>query len=199
MVAARRDSAGYLTTSAERLSTPTAALTSEGFSIQIDGNGWLDKHLGTVRITATSSAAKPVFVGIGAEPAVRSWLAGVASDRVHDLEVDPFSVDYARQPGSVKALSAPAGRTFWAARSTGSTTQTLTWPIRDGRWTIVVANADGSPGVAVDARLGAKLPWLGPLGVGLIVAGVVMVLAGTAGILIAFAGRRRRSPSPRMA
>ncbi len=189
---ASKNADGFLTTSTERFSTPTAALTSDGFTIDIDGNGWLADHLGTIRITATSSANRPVFIGIAPESDVQAWLSGKAYDQVRDLAVGPFSVRYDRQPGTFAAVAAPGAQSFWEARSRGGATQTLTWPVAEGRWTVVVANADGSPGVTVDARLGAKLPWLGPLSVGLIVGGVVLMVGGTAAIVGAVMGGRRQ-------
>ena len=59
-----RGADGFLSTSTEQLSTPTAALTSAKVDINVGGIGWFADHLGTIRITATSTSGKPVFIGI---------------------------------------------------------------------------------------------------------------------------------------
>jgi hypothetical protein len=72
----------------------------------------------------------------------------------------------------------------------GTGRQTLTWPTQSGSWTLVVMNRDGTTPVAADVTVGATLPILGPLEVGLVVAGGVL-LAIACGLL--FAGLRSRS------
>jgi len=188
---ASRDSNGFLTTSIERLSTPTAVLSSDSVNIQVEGTSWFTDHLGTLHIEATATNGKPLFIGIGPLADVRSWLGPAATDQVRDLHFAPFSVDYARQPGTLAAVTPPGTQKFWTARSTGATTQTLNWKITNGSWAIVVANADGSPGVDINARLGAKFSWLGPLSIALIVIGLVLLLIGLVIIVVAVRGRRK--------
>jgi hypothetical protein len=188
---ASRDSSGFLTTGVERLSTPTAVLSSDNVNIQVEGTSWFTDHLGTLHIEATATNGKPLFIGIGPLADVRSWLGPASTDQVRDLHFAPFSVDYFRQPGTLAAVAAPGTQKFWTARSTGATTQTLNWKITNGSWAIVVANADGSPGVDVNARLGAKFSWLGPLSIALIIIGIVLLLIGLVVIVVALRGRRK--------
>ena len=190
-----RSADGYLTTESERFTTSTAAIASDGIKIDATGSQWvLDGHLGSVRITATSTTGKSVFIGVARDDDVRSWLDGHAFDRAKNVNFDPFSIDYSRQPGGITAVTAPTSLSFWAAKASGTGTQTMTWTVQSGNWTIVVANADGSPGVTVDARIGAKLPWLGPLGIGLIIGGAVFFIIGVLVIIFAVRGRRRTPP-----
>jgi hypothetical protein len=71
-------------------------------------------------------------------------------------------------------------------------TQTLTWKVRDGDWSVVLMNADGSRGVAADIDLGAKLSFLLWVALGLLVGGVLVVGGSTA--LIVLAARTRQPP-----
>jgi hypothetical protein len=48
----------------------------------------------------------------------------------------------------------------WVAQSSGSGRQQITWPVENGDWTVVVMNADASPGVAVETTAGAEVPAL---------------------------------------
>jgi hypothetical protein len=72
-------------------------------------------------------------------------------------------------------------------------TQTLTWKVRDGDWSVVLMNADGSRGVAADVDLGAKLSFLLWVAIGLVIGGVLVVGGSTA--LVVLAARRRQPPS----
>ncbi len=191
-----RDSNGFLTTGTERLTTPTAVLTSDSVNIQVEGTNWFVDHLGSLRVQATSRNGKPLFIGVGPLDDVRTWAGASATDQIRDLHFQPFSVSYDRQAGALAPVSPPAKQKFWSAQSTGGATQTLTWKITGGDWAIVVANADGSPGVDVQARLGAKFSWLGPLTITLLVVGIVLFLIGVFIIVLAVRGRRKMNQQP---
>ena len=123
---------------------------------------WLNAsdHLGRVRIDPTSSAGKPAFIGIARTTDVDAYLDQVAHDEITDLDFDPFTTETARRAGEGRPAM-PAAQTFWAASSADGST--LDWKVREGDWTAVVMNADGSPGVSVDAKAGAKVPLIGDL------------------------------------
>ena len=188
----QRDSEGFYATGSKALATPTYALVSEGFDIGTDGPDWLFRggRLGTVRVTATGTTDHPVFVGIGPKSQVSSYLASVAHDAVTDFELDPFSVTYARRPGNA-IPAAPAGQPLWAADASGSGRQTVTWPVKKGDWAVVVMNADAAHGVRADISVGAKVPFLLWLGIGLLGAGVVV--GSGAAAAIAFGARAPRA------
>jgi hypothetical protein len=86
----------------------------------------------------------------------------------------------------------PTEESFWAASASGVGTQTLTWKVRDGDWSVVLMNADGSRGVGADVDLGAKLSFLLWVAIGLLIGGVLVVGGSTA--LIVLAARRPRPP-----
>jgi hypothetical protein len=74
-------------------------------------------------------------------------------------------------------------------------TQTLTWKVRDGDWSVVLMNADGSRGVAADLDLGAKLSFLLWVSIGLLIGGV-LVTGGSTALIVLAARPRRPSPAP---
>jgi len=62
----------------------------------------------------------------------------------------------------------------------GAGTQTLNWDVKDGNWSVVVMNADGSKGVNTRVSAGASLPWLDELELAAwISAALLGVLGGT--------------------
>ena len=190
----QRDSDGYYASGVETLTTPTHALVSNGLDVGTAGPDWLfgQARLGTVRITASGTASRPIFVGIARKPLVDRYLRGVGHDEITDLEVDPLSVTTVRRPGSA-AAAAPAAETFWARSASGSGRQTVTWPVQKGAWAVVIMNADGSRGVSSGVSLGAKLGFMRTLGIGLLIVGVILAAGGAVAIVMGM--RRPRPPA----
>ena len=187
----QRDDDGYLTTPTETFQTVRYALTTEGLDINAEGPDWATDpdRFGRIKIEASSNDRRPLFVGIGPQGAVGSYLRGVAHDEVDDVNFDPFSADYSPSPGGPPRAD-PAAQGFWAARASGAADETLTWDVESGDWSVVVMNADASRGVDVDMAVGARLGFLLWLAVGLLIAGAV-VLVGS--VFLIYLGARERS------
>jgi hypothetical protein len=199
--AVQRDADGYVTSDAVRLETTTYAVTSDEIDLVGAQAERRPSELGlgdlaTVRLRVATRADKPVFVGIGREDDVQRYLRDVARAEIADIRVDPFAVAY-RYQGSGAPSGPPGAQSFWTARVSGSGPQVLDWEPERGRWIVVVMNADGSAGVDVTASAGIKADWLVPLGIGLIVAALVLLFAGTALLVLGIVGiGRHLDPSP---
>ena len=192
----QKDEQGYISTDTERLTTSSRALTTDNLDFDLDG---LDAVVGRdtygkVRLEVGDQDSAPVFVGIARTDDVDGYLRGVDHAVVTDFDSGPFRADYRDHPG--RAVPAPpAQQRFWDASVHGAGKQTLTWDVQDGDWSVVVMNADGTPGVHADVSAGAKLGFLDEAG---------WVLLGMGGLAaagaIAFAflgGRPPRSREPR--
>jgi len=166
---------GYLTTPTERFATPTYALT----------------RTRKIRIRGESADEKTLFIGIGPQADVARYLGTVAHANVQDVDFDPFRVTYLPISGGAPE-GPPTEQGFWAASASGVGTQTLTWKVRDGDWSVVLMNADGSRGVDADVDLGAKMSFLLWVAIGLLIGGVLVVGGSTA--LVVLAARRPRPP-----
>jgi hypothetical protein len=183
---AKRD-AGYVTTGVHKFSTAGSALATKPAQLGSAGVGWLYSPtlLGEVRIRVTPvSPGPPLFVGIARPSDVDRYLAGVDRTVISDFwsnEVKPV--------GGGRLRSAPGTQRFWAASSTGPGARSLVWKPTDGTWTVVVMNADGRPGVDIGADLGARMPTLPWIALGLLVGGVIFMAGGA--LLIVGAMRRR--------
>ena len=190
-----RDSTGYFVTRTHHYRTSSYALSSE--SLNVGGvTGALESRLVRIRIAATSSdAAKPLFIGIARTADVDRYLARVQHDELRDLNFNPFSIDYRRLgTGAPRAL--PSTQTFRQRRAIGTGTQTISWPVKTGRWTAVAMNADGSRNVSIDAQLAARLTGAWWFVAGALVLGALS-LAG--GIALLRSGVRRRASQPALA
>jgi hypothetical protein len=166
---AKRDGSGYVSANAHRYATPTRAIATDEVTIGTE----LPKSLiGKVRLQATSE--KPVFVGIARKATVDTYLAGASHATAKDIDLDPFKVTYVTHSGSASP-GRPASQTFWAASAVGTHAAHLTWKLKSGSWSIVVMNADGSPGVSADVTAGAKIAWLLWAGIGIAVLGTLLL------------------------
>ena len=185
----KTDADGYYTTASHTYSSPTRALTTQSLDIDADAPDWLfsTNTFGHVRIDPRpASSDTPVFVGIARTNDVDAYLDQVQHDEITDVEVDPFALDKRREAGEARP-AAPAAQTFWAATSADG--RPLDWKVREGEWSVVMMNADGSPGVSVDATVGAKTPlvrdlawWLTIPGIGLGLIALVLVAFGVRGL-----------------
>jgi hypothetical protein len=182
----QRDSEGFLMSPSEPFDTSSYAIVSESFDIGADVPQWvIDELIGTVRITSESE--RPVFIGIGPERDVDTYLGDVRHAIVTDFNLNP---DYSPRPGGPPS-SPPGEQTFWEASKSGVGEQVLDWELEDGDWVIVVMNEDGSAGVASDLRIGAELDWLTGISIGFLLGGALLGL-GAAGLI--YLGARRRVP-----
>lgn len=181
--------AGYVTTGAHSFSTSGSALATEHTQLGSAGVGWLYSPalLGKVRIRVTPmNPTAPLFVGIGRSSDIDRYLARVD----HTVISDFFGNKVETIPGG-NAPSAPGAQHFWAASAAGAGARTLEWKPKGGTWTVVVMNADGRRGIDVRADLGARMPALLWIAIGLLIGGAVFLVGG--GFLIAGAIRGRRA------
>jgi hypothetical protein len=185
---------GYLMTPTERFSTGTYALTKQGLDLDIGRGDWAadPDRFGRIRITGESLNDKPIFIGIGPESAVATYLRGIGHAEVEDLEYDPFKVDYQLFPGAAPRRP-PLRERIWVAATGGTGERRLTWDVKGGDWSVLVMNADGSRGVNADLAVGARLGFLLWVAIGLLIAGVLIALLSAFMISRAF---RRRAPPP---
>ncbi|MEU4424789.1 DUF4389 domain-containing protein [Actinoplanes sp. NPDC024001] len=192
-----RDQAGFVTSPTLMLDSSTAAITAENLTIT-DTGVWTREvaDVGGLRVTAASPSGRPVFVGVAPQSAVDAWLASTAHDRL--IGLNSGRPVYDRAPGAVRAVSDPADQGFWLAQATGPGTVSLQWDVTDGRYAVVVANADGSPGVSADTRAAVQVPGLAALGAGLLATGIVLFLVAVALIVLGGVGLGRRHEPPPM-
>lgn len=162
---AEKNEQGYLMTDNERFAAGTHALATDNLDVDLDGAEWLvdSGDFGKVELEVASEADEPLFVGIARTEDVRSYLRGVDHTRLTDLDAVPFEASYRRESGDRRPAT-PARESFWAASTQGRGIQALDWRVKDGDWSVVVMNADGSRGVAADVSAGAKIPFLDELG-----------------------------------
>lgn len=190
------DDEGFLSLNSITLRRDTFAITAP--ATIADDWAWMWMSPATLRVEAKAvSPHGGIFVGVAPRDEVEAYLQGVPH-----AEIDEFrfgrgpgdAIEYHDRAGGSVPM-APASQSFWRAGVTGEGPQTLLWDIESGDWVLVAMNADGSRVVDISGSIGVKAPWLHGIGVGLLVAGLVLLGLGLA--LVLFVARRTRAiPSP---
>ena len=152
----------------------------------------LDRHGPALHVTAKSTDGRPIFVGVGNDLDVASYLSNSQHTKVVRLAV-PVKLETQESKGGLTPLTAPASLEWWVVKAGGSGSQSIEWPIADGRYDVVVMNADGSPGTAAKVNLGIELG--GSFVTSLLVLGVGLILL-VVGLLLMFLRRRPAAPEP---
>jgi hypothetical protein len=183
---------GFYTSDREPLQTPTYAITTERIALEPGtADDVPEGMLGDLRVQAEATGGKPVFLGVGPTVEVERYLDGVARARFVDFRRGAavlHDISGEAPPGS------PGDQGFWVASSEGDGDQRIDWDPDDGVWTVAVLNADGSRGVAVDADIGAEIPALIWVALGLTVVGLIVTVAAI--LLILHVGRRASRDGP---
>jgi Domain of unknown function (DUF4389) len=182
----QRDSGGYFTGSAHRVASGSFAVTHDGVDIHHLPGFLDDGKLVRIKIDARSETGRPLFVGVARERDVHTYLTNVAHSNLRNYNVAPEDQKYDSVGGTARPAP-PASQHIWVASAQGS--ERLTWSPREGNWSVVMMNADGSKGVAADVTLGAKVGYLGWLTAALIALGAALL--GLAVFLIVRGGRGR--------
>jgi hypothetical protein len=190
----QKDADGYLTSSAHRFSTERSAIASDDLDVDAHGSGkWVSTdNYGKVRFKVDSASGKPVFVGIAKSSDVDAYLRGTDHTQVDDVDFDPFHADYSDAPSQTRP-AAPAAQHIWAASSEGTGRRTVTWDVKSGDWSMVVMNADSSPGVDAKLSAGANVPVLDDIGWGGI--GVGLILTLLSGVMVGVITRLKEAPT----
>lgn len=185
------DSDGYFTEGPVDVATGSAALVADDIEIILDepipGRNGIDVDLVRARISVESRNGKDVFIGVGPVEAVENYLGEVGPTRV-----EVFGDDLVlRTSTGTESANPPETQNFWVASTENGT---LVWDVDEGRWAVAVLNADGSPGVDVALSAGIRIPFLRPIGVGILVAGLIGLIVG---VLLTYFGVRgdRRPPA----
>ena len=194
-----RDADGYLSVS-DTIATSGYAITSDRLEISGTPADWaqVETIVGDVRLRAAATDPSiPVFIGIAPTAAVTTWLDGAQYAALRDWDGDDGGgggdgVDL--HPGN-RTVPAPETVGIWAAQASGPGTQSVTWPRQAGDWTVVVMNADASPGVSVRAELAATMPGLMWIAWAVLGSGLVLLLGGV--VLIAVPVHRASSRAAR--
>jgi len=178
---------GFTNVPTVHVTSPAAGVVADDIDIYFDG----DRNGFTVspsdfRVLADIESSKDVFVGIGSEHTVMTYLdeAGYTQTRFRGDEIR-LSVP------SGTAVGDPSDQDFWLATNTDAS---IDWTVTDGDYALVMVNRDGSAGLDLSIDGAVRIPFLRPIGGAALGFGIVIAVAGVA--LMYFGLRREDPPAP---
>ena len=189
----QRDDAGYYRSAAVGISSNGYAISSAGLdigSLSAAETFVANRLFERVRMSASTTTGKPIFIGLARQSDLEAYLSGSARTVVSDVRDDHTAITHDLAGGALRG--APARQSFWRVQASGRGEVSIDWKIGSGRWALAVLNADGSPRTAADVRLAVTTDALLWLGLGLLGLSV-LIGGGGAGMLVA----SRRTPSLR--
>jgi hypothetical protein len=179
---------GFFTTPSAYISAGTHALTSAEATLGAIPGEWVPSNwLSTVQVSVSPTGNTPVFVGIGPESQVDSYLEGVAVAEITKIESDTHYLTNAAIQREISPAP-PSEQTFWATSAEGHGSQTVVWDLEPGQWKVVIMNADASRDISVEMFTGARTAWSSVSIIALSAGG--LVLAAGAGLALLGAFRR---------
>ncbi len=142
----------------------------------------------TIKVVAgNTDPSKAVFIGIARTTDLDRYLTGVDYDEFTGFGLRSNSLDLLNHPGSARPAP-PIQQSFWVTSSSGTGQRELLWDVTSGSYSLVLMNADGSSPVDADISLGARIPGVvHGLGLGILIAGIVVLVIG--GLMVFFAVR----------
>jgi len=181
---------GTLASGPHLLSTPASAVVSPITTIKHTADVTTIAAQPTLRISARPvQGTGRVFVGIGRAADVERYLAGVSTQDVTSLSVDPYAITGTLHGGRTTARP-PATQRFWVTQANSTHTAAINWRIRDGQYRVVIMSASGHGGFATTTAFGITVPNIADYAIAGLVLGLLMAGGGTA-LLI-----RTNRPSP---
>lgn len=187
---------GWLESGEHRVDTPTRALVSRSADFE-DAASTLDS-LGDFHLRLRARPADPtqaLFIGVGRTADVERYVQTFRHDRVTNLDFAPFRLTR-RAAGPDGVPPPPTSQQFWVQRAVGTGTQTLDWKIRDGSYEVVLMNADATAAVDAAAVFAVRVPFAHTLGIGFLVAGVIVLALGVLLLIVGIRVRTGGRPTP---
>lgn len=194
------DNEGYICTESVHLDSDSYAIvaTPDDMDEDSDWFWWLGRFADLKIEGSNHGASEQIFIGIADARDVEEYLDDVAYDEMVEFSTEASEITYDSHTGDRGPVS-PTNVSFWAASVYGIEKQTIVWEHEVDDYSLVIMNAEGADEVDVNMVFCVKIPQVGGFGVGILIAGIVLLIIGI--LMIFFAFRKRgtpQGPSPKM-
>ncbi len=179
-------SEGFISAPAVRVQTPSSAIVTPSIDLDVDLGDVVAPDI-RVAVTAGREGDDVIFVGIGPSDAVDQYFEGVAIAELRGVSGSPPRIQVRELSGSA-AEDPPMDQSFWVASESGPGAQTITWVLEPGDWTLVIMNADASPGIESSLRLGVEAPWAAPVAAAFALVSAIALLVGLTLLIVGLFG-----------
>ena len=158
------------------------AVVMTDFEISSDAPLPMDETWFDLQLEVTGE--QPLFVGVAAKPDSLEYLQGVPYSLITGIDSSSDTFNETTIPGD-RVPEAPEAQAVWTDKQVG-TDVTVSWPVSDGDTTLVVMDEGGSRAVTADIAVLVTVAWAGSLGIGLIIAALVLLGVAIAVLVAAF-------------
>jgi len=189
---------GYVTSSPQRYTVPSYAITSERLEVVLDDGVPSTGRSGPIAsFVLRATAATPgqeIFVGVGPQDEVDRYLSAVEHSELTQIRLNPFRPTYRTVPGA-EAPALPGTQDFWSLSAQGPGTQQVESDLRSGNWAVVIMNADGTRPVTVDLQAGIRSRFLAPVTLASVITGLTLLVIGIPVLVLGASGLGRTAAS----
>ncbi len=175
---------GFVTTPDWEVDSPGYAVVSD--ELELEGDG-ADDVLGDIWLRVTGQGPEELFLGVAEADDAATYLEGVA-------RTERSVMFFSREIPGGPPPAPPDEAGIWIDSASGTGTVEVVLPAEPGRFVLVVMSADGQAGVQGSVAVGATAPWIGPVAIAAVVAGVVLIAAGVLLIALGVRAASRRGP-----
>lgn len=169
---------------------PIGAVTSQSgravvvtdFEISSDAPLPVDEQWFDLRLEVQGEG--PLFIGVAPKADSLEYLQGVPYELVTGIDSSADTFNQTTIPGD-RVPEAPASQPFWVDQASGRDVS-VAWPVADSDTTLVVMNEDGSRAVDGEVSVVATVSWAGSAAIGLVIAGLVLVILAIVVLVMAF-------------
>lgn len=180
-----RDAGGFISGADFAVRSEGHAVVSEPVEIHLPER--LDalprRVLGKVKVAVSAGPDEDVFVGVARSAELEEYLSGVRYSTVREVVAGRRAI-YSESEGE-REPEPPGETAIWQDSVSGPGRQELVVEPEEGEWSVVVMRADASAPVEAQVRVGATVPWVLRVAVGLLVGGLVLAALGGVGLSLA--------------
>ena len=171
---------GSLASGPHLLSTPASAIVSPISTIKHTADVTTIAGQPTLRVSSRPvGSTSRIFIGIGRTADVQRYLAGVSTQDVTSLSVDPYAINGMLHSGR-PTVQRPSTQRFWVTQASSTGAAELHWKIRDGRYRVVIMSANGHGGFATTTGFGITIPNIAEYAIAALILGLFMAGGGAA-------------------
>ena len=163
--------------------------STDDLEVEEDALWWLGR-VATLKIEGISeNSSNQIFIGIADTVDADDYLADIEHDVIVEFDAEHDDIIFERRNGSTSP-GPPVSEVFWEVTAYGNGSQTVIWEHELEEYSLVLMNADGTEDIDARMAFGVRVPFVGRFGKGLLIFGIVSLLAGA---FLLFLGLRSRS------
>jgi hypothetical protein len=196
------DEEGFIMSNTKQLQVPSYAIITEEIDFNINPTTWrfFERRGGFLKfklITESNDPEKELFIGVARREDAFNYINTMEYHEIKEIKLGweewyngTSEITYILHHGDPPSVP-PTVHSFWVVQGISAELQTIIWEPQAGNYYLVMMNADGTPNISADVKLGVQLPFFGGIGNILLVSGIFI---GAIGIMMLYFTIKRNRP-----